>query len=104
MQTAIRGKAKERDGVVTAKILMTHPMESGLRKDKDTGKVIPAHFVEEILCTLNDETVYAAYLAGAISKNPYLSFKFKGPAKGQIIKAVWRDNQGGQGSADIEVR
>lgn len=28
--------------------LMNHPMETGLRKDKKTGKMIPAHHIQKV--------------------------------------------------------
>jgi len=100
----IRSKAKEKKGIVTAKILMSHPMEPGTRKDKKTGKLIPAHFIEEVTCKAAGKTVYTAYFGGAISKNPFLSFKFKGVAKGGSIEAVWSDNQGESGKAEIMIK
>jgi sulfur-oxidizing protein SoxZ len=30
----------------------------------------------------------------AVSKNPYMSFKFKGGAKGDKVKITWTDNKG----------
>ena len=89
--TKIRAKAKA--GVVTVKALMTHPMETGLRKDKKTGKVIPAHFINEITCESGGKTVMTCLWSGGISKNPYLSFKYAGN-KGDELKLTWVDNSG----------
>ena len=36
-----RYEAKVKGDEVTVKALMSHPMETGLRKDKKTGKVMP---------------------------------------------------------------
>ena len=100
----IRGKAKEKKGIVTAKVLMSHPMEPGTRKDKKTGNLIPAHFIEEITCKAASKTIYTAYFGGAISKNPFLSFKFKGVAKGEVMEVAWRDNQGESGKTEIVIK
>ncbi|WP_455198056.1 thiosulfate oxidation carrier complex protein SoxZ [Kaarinaea lacus] len=89
--TKIRAKAKA--GVVTVKALMTHPMETGLRKDKKTGKIIPAHFINEITCESGGKTVMTCLWSGGISKNPYLSFKYAGN-KGDELKLTWVDNSG----------
>ena len=86
-------RAKESGGTVTAKVLMSHPMETGLRKDKKTGKKIPAHFIQEVVAKAGDKTVMEAYWGPAISKNPYLSFKYQG-AKGEMLTISWIDNQG----------
>ena len=93
MAKKIKIRAKAKDGVVTVKSLMTHPMETGLRKDKKTGKKIPAHFIQEVIAKAGDKTVMEAFWGGAISKNPYLSFKYRG-SKGDMLTISWIDNQG----------
>ena len=43
--TSIKLKATVKDGMVEVKALIAHPMESGQRKDEETGKLIAhAHF------------------------------------------------------------
>ena len=100
---SIKIRAKEKGGVVTVKALMTHPMETGTRKDKKTGDLIPAHFIQEVTCKHGDNTVFTAYWSGGVSKNPYLSFKFSGGAKGDALTLKWADNQGGGDSADATI-
>jgi len=94
MAKTIKLKAKEKDGVVTVKALITHPMETGARKDKKTGEKIPAHFIQEVTCEHGGNTVMTAQWSGGVSKNPYVTFKFKGGAKGDPIKLSWSDNKG----------
>ena len=96
-------RAKEKNGVVTVKSLMSHPMETGLRKNKKTGKKIPAHFIQEVTAKAGDKTVLEAYWGGAISKNPYLSFKYKG-SKGDMLTISWIDNQGGSDTVTSKVK
>jgi len=72
----IRIRAKMKGGVAEVKALMSHAMETGLRKNKKTGKKIPAHFIQDVTCTHKGNTVLVASWGPAISKNPYLSFKF----------------------------
>jgi len=100
----IKVRAKEKGGVVTVKALMTHPMESGLRKDKKTGKLIPAHYIQEVICESGGNTVMTALLSGGVSKNPYLSFKFSGAKKGDMIKLSWADNTGKSDAVEAEIR
>jgi sulfur-oxidizing protein SoxZ len=94
MANTIKLKAKEKDGVVTVKALITHPMETGARKDKKTGEVIPAHFIQEVTCEHGGKTVMTAQWSGGVSKNPYVTFKFTGGAKGDAVKLAWSDNKG----------
>jgi sulfur-oxidizing protein SoxZ len=99
----IRIRAKMKGDVAEVKALMSHPMETGLRKDKKTGKKIPAHFINEVICEHKGKNVLVASWGVAVSKNPYLSFKFKGAAAGDSVKVSWTDNQGGSASADTTI-
>lgn len=101
---SIKVRAKAKGDVATVKCLISHPMETGLRKDKKTGKVIPAHFVQEVTAVHNGNTVMTAHWSGGISKNPYLSFKFGGAKKGDTLKVSWADNKGGSDSIDAKVK
>jgi sulfur-oxidizing protein SoxZ len=73
-------------------------METGTRKDSKTGKPIPAHYIEEVTITRNGSPVVNGYMSGGVSKNPYLSVKFKG-SKGDKVAVSWKDNQG-QGESE----
>ena len=73
------------------KVLMSHEMETGQRKDAQ-GKTIPAWFIQEVNATWNGKTVLAAQWGPAVAKNPFVSFKFKGGAKGDKVKITWTDN------------
>ena len=103
MAKSIKLRAKAKQGIVTVKALMNHPMETGLRKNKKTGKLIPAHHIQEVMAKSGDSTVMSAVWGGAISKNPYLSFKFKG-AKGDSLTMSWVDNKGGSDSVTAKVK
>jgi sulfur-oxidizing protein SoxZ len=98
--SSIKMRAKASGGVTTIKALMSHPMETGTRKDKKTGKNIPAHFIQEVVCKHGDKTVMTAQWGAAISKNPYLSFKFKGGNAGDTVSLSWTDNKGNSDSTE----
>jgi sulfur-oxidizing protein SoxZ len=74
------------------KVLMSHEMETGQRKDAQ-GQTIPAWFIQNVLVTWNGKTVLSAQWGTAVAKNPFLSFKFKGGAKGDKIAITWTDNR-----------
>ena len=101
---SIKMRAKVTDGVTTIKALISHPMDTGLVKDKKTGKTIPAHFIQEVVCQHKGTTVITANWGAAISKNPYLSFKFKGAAAGDTVSLSWVDNTGEKDSADATIK
>jgi sulfur-oxidizing protein SoxZ len=101
---SIKIRAKAKDGVTTVKTLISHPMESGQRKNSKTGEKIPAHHVTEVTAEHKGKQVMTAYWSGGISKNPYLSFKFKGAAAGDTIKISWVDNMGKGDSAEAQIK
>jgi sulfur-oxidizing protein SoxZ len=92
------------DGVTTVKVLISHPMDTGLEKDKKTGNLIPAHFIQEVVCEHNGTNVMTAEWGPAISKNPYLSFRFKGAKAGDTIKLNWVDNTGNSDSDEATIQ
>ncbi len=101
--SSIRIKAKERNGVVAVKTLMKHKMETGLRKDKKTGKKIPEHWIQNVTAESSGKVVFKAAFNTSISKDPYLAFDFVGK-KGDTIKISWIDNKGATDSAETAVR
>ena len=100
---AIKAKAKLSGDIVTVKVLMKHEMETGLRVDKKTGEKIPAHHISEVKCMWNDTEVFHCNMGPAISKNPYLSFKLKGPAQGDMLTFSSVDNKGETDQGEVKV-
>ena len=93
MADPMRIRAQMKDGLTDVRVLMAHPMETGLRKD-GSGKVIQAHYINEVTVTFAGRTVLASKWSQAISQNPYLQFRFKGAKSGEKIMVTWRDNTG----------
>ena len=84
------------------KVLMSHEMETGQRKDAQ-GQTIPAWLIQNVIVTWNGRTVLSAQWGTAVSKNPFLSFKFKGGAKGDRIAISWMDNRGDKRSDETVI-
>lgn len=99
----IKIRAREVDGLVTVKSVINHPMESGLRKIKKTGKKIPPHYIREVVVSRNRRIVMEAFWGKSVSRNPYLSFQIPG-RKGDLIEIAWLDNRGNSDKATSRVR
>ena len=95
MAEPMRIRAQAKDGNVVVRVLMSHEMETGLRKDS-TGKVIPAWYITEMSAALNGRTVLSGQWGTAIAKNPYLQFTVKGGKAGDKVTLHWVDNHGDQ--------
>ena len=77
---------------ITIKTLISHPMESGQRKDSD-GNVIPRSIINRFTCEFNGEMVIDVTLEPAISTNPYFEFDSQVPEAGEF-KFTWYDDDG----------
>lgn len=93
MADPMRIRAASTDGLVKVRVLMSHNMETGLRKDP-ADKLVPTHFIQSVTATWLGKTVLSAQWSPFISRNPYLEFNFKGGKKGEKIRITWTDNQG----------
>jgi sulfur-oxidizing protein SoxZ len=89
----MRIRAQAAGGNATIRVLMSHEMESGQRKDPN-GKTIPAWHIQDVTASLNGKPVLTAEWGPAVSKNPYLQFTIKGAKAGDTVAITWRDNKG----------
>jgi sulfur-oxidizing protein SoxZ len=65
------------------KVLISHPMESGQRRDH-MGQAIPRDIINHFVCTLDGETVLDADFFPAIAANPFLSFSVVAEKSGTL--------------------
>ena len=93
MADPMRIRAQAAGDKATVRVLMSHEMETGQRKDSE-GKVIPAWFIQEVSAALNGKPVLTAEWGPAVSKNPFLQFVVKGAKAGDKITVSWKDNRG----------
>jgi len=87
----MRIKAKEKNGITTAKVMAKHPMMSYNEAEKKGKK---ANFITYVIAKVGDEVVYEASTSQFLSKNPYLKFMFKGDNKGKELVITWTDLSG----------
>ena len=66
-------KRVKRGEAFDVKLLISHPMESGQRRD-DMGQAIPRDIINSFVCTFDGDEVLRADLFPAIAANPFLSF------------------------------
>jgi len=93
MADAMRIRANIVGDKVEVRVLMSHEMETGQRKDA-RGDIVPAHFIQNVTVTHAGKTVLSAQWGPAISKNPFVHFRFKGGKPGEKLTISWVDNQG----------
>ena len=89
--TKIRAASKE--GHTEIRNLMQHEMETGRRKDEAVN-LVAAKYITEVVVRHNDRIVLECQFGTAVSKDPYLIFRFKGGKQGEKISVYWIDNKG----------
>ena len=102
MADPMRIRAQAAGDKTTVRVLMSHEMETGQRKDA-AGKVIPAWFIQEVSAQLNGKSVMTVQWGPAVAKNPYLQFTVKGAKAGDKIAVSWVDNKGDKRSDEATV-
>ena len=94
-------KQVRRGDTVEIKVLISHPMESGQRRD-DQGQVIPRKIINSFVCAWNGEEVFSADLFPAIAANPFLSFTAIAEASGTVSMS-WVDDDGAVQTELVEI-
>jgi sulfur-oxidizing protein SoxZ len=93
MADPMRIRAQVQGSGAVVRVLMSHEMETGQRKDS-AGKVIPAWHITDVTATHNGKAVFAAEWGPAVAKNPFLQFTIKGAKAGDKVAVTWKDNRG----------
>ena len=78
--------------VIEVKTLISHEMETGLRRDS-AGKSVPRKIIKKFTATFNGKEVMSADWHPAVSANPYQAFFVKVPETG-TFEFSWFDDDG----------
>ena len=88
---------------VELRMLITHPMESGQRTDKNTKQKIPPHFVQRVVLEHKGKPIATTLMAGGVAENPLLGFHLKDAKNGDPVKISWNDSRGESGALEGRV-
>ena len=100
-ETKLRTRTQE--GKIEILALVSHPMETGMRKDKASGKVVPAHFIQEMTLVHNGKVVAELACGIGVSENPLMGFRLKNAKAGEKVEFSWKDNMGESGRIEAVV-
>ena len=85
---------KFKDGeVVKVSFMVMHPMETGLRKNKNTHKIIPAKYINNVKFTYNGNVITTMNVWESVSTNPVFTTYMRISGKGKLT-VVYTDNTG----------
>ncbi len=94
-------KQAKKGEVIEIKTLVSHIMESGLRKD-ESGKLVPRKIINRFTCEFNGKPVFACDLEPAVAANPYLQFTARVEESG-TFRFSWIDDDGTTITADESI-
>ncbi|QOR61491.1 thiosulfate oxidation carrier complex protein SoxZ [Sulfurovum sp. ST-21] len=99
----IKPKKYKVGDIVKVDFIVIHPMDTGLVKDKKTGEIKPAHYIDNITFSFNGKPFTTMKVWETVSTNPYFSVNFKVPGKGKIT-VDYTDNTGEKNSKSKKLK
>jgi len=87
-----------RGEVFQVRTLVTHPMETGLRRDA-AGHLIPRDIVKRFTCRYNGVIAFTTDLHEAMAANPYLAFHLRATDSG-VLHFLWEADDGTRASLE----
>lgn len=95
-------KEAKRGEIVEIMTLISHPMDTGLRKDQD-GILIPRKIINKFICKYNGDIVFKTNMHEAISANPLIQFNFIALESG-TLELIWHEDGGQVYSTTRKIR
>jgi sulfur-oxidizing protein SoxZ len=92
--SSIKIRTKQQGDITLVKLLIEHPMETGRRRDEQTQRIVPAHYITELKVSHNGLSLVTGLLSTSISRNPYFSFRLRNAHQNDLIVVSWVDNLG----------
>lgn len=102
MADPMKIRAQLKGDVAEIRILMSHAMETGQRKDA-AGNTVPAHFIQSMTVAVGGKTVVNGQLGTSVSRNPVFGFKMKGAKVGDKVVVNWVDSKGDKRTDEVAV-
>ncbi|MCB4748125.1 MAG: thiosulfate oxidation carrier complex protein SoxZ [Sulfurovum sp.] len=99
----IKPKKYKTGDIVKVDFIVIHPMDTGLKKNKKTGKIIPEKYIDSITFKLDGKPFTTMTVWETISVNPYFSVNLKVPGKGKIT-VDYTDNTGEKNSKSKKLK
>jgi sulfur-oxidizing protein SoxZ len=100
--STIRMSARLRQDHADVRALLTHPMETGTRRDAK-GQLVPQHFIQRVQITHTAKVVLDVQCSQGLSRDPFFGLRVRGAKPGDRIGLAWLDNRGARDSAEVTV-
>ena len=87
--------------VISIRVLIRHPMESGQRRDR-SGARIPRNIINRLVAHYDGAEIFRAELFPAVAANPYFEFRTVATVSGDIVLS-WTDDSGESASKTVSI-
>lgn len=88
-------KSARRGEVISVRIAIRHPMETGFRFDI-SGRAVPKNVINTLTVRYNGREIFRAEMGSGIAANPLLQFYTVAEASGEFV-FEWVDDAGNRG-------
>jgi sulfur-oxidizing protein SoxZ len=95
---------KYKDGeVVKVSFMVMHPMETGMRKDKKTGVIVPAEYINSVKFDYNGAVISTMNVWESLSANPVFTIYMKINGAGKLT-VTFTDSKGGVNETSTKIK
>lgn len=101
--SSIKLRIKRQGEHTLIRLMVTHPMETGRRREGAAGVLVPAHFIQSLQIEHRGHLIADCLFSTAVSRDPYLAVRLRGGASGDTIKVSWEDNRGQRDSEEVVI-
>jgi len=97
-------KTAKRGEVISLRIAIQHPMETGFRFDVN-GRAVPKNVINTLIVRYNNAEIFRAEMGSGVAANPLLQFYTVAETSGEFV-FEWVDDSGQRGTerAGLEVQ
>lgn len=95
---------KYKDGeIVQVSFMVMHPMETGMRKDKKTGAIVPAEYINNVKFDYNGKVITTMNVWESLSANPVFTTNMKISGSGKL-SVTFTDNKGAVSETTTKIK
>jgi sulfur-oxidizing protein SoxZ len=99
----VKPKKYKNGDIVKVSFMIMHDMETGLRKDKKTKKLVPIDYISELKFEFGGNTFTTMKVWETLSVNPVVSTYMKVDGKGKL-KVTYTESNGATGSKTKKIK
>ncbi len=98
----IKPKKYANGEVVNVSFMVMHPMETGMRKDKKTGEIVPAQYINSVKFEYKGKVITTMNVWESLSANPVFTTYMKIDGEGEL-RVTYTENTGAVSQTSMKI-